>query len=456
MKRITYILFLVLLLFSACSKKNKKIKLSGQIKNSRDYNILTINNGVNTDTITLNKEGAFKSVFKYATGYYFLQYANKSIPVFLQQGEKVTVTADANNFENSLQVTSKETAEINNYLVKKYNHNRKILDALGGYQSLFLYSEKRFIATMDSLKDSNLKLMKTFNLSNNFVAYERKNIRYNYLSVLVEYPEKYRRWQYRPDYEPTAIFQKRFQNLTFNNEEAYKMFPAYKMLVLNKFQQKYFKKLPNSKQVVVEIHQSKIEPFPNDFAYMLYFKMKHKATETIGMEKILLEDIGKLTKSKRVLSWLEEQKVLNILSLEGQLSPDFNFESIIGKNVKLSNLRGKVVYIDVWATWCGECRKEFSHLKKVEALYHNSDVAFVGLSLDKDKNKWREMVNQFQLKGIQVIADKAWMSDFVLAYQFGAIPRFILIDKQGYVVNADAPRPSNPNLIKLLDNLLKK
>ncbi len=455
MKRIIYILFLMLFLFSACGKKNKKIKLSGQIKNSRGYNMLIINDGVNSDTITLNEDGTFKAVFKKVTGYYFLQYASNSIPVFLQQGDKITITANAGDFENTLHVTSEETSSINHYMIKKYQYNREKLNALGDYQSLFLYREKQLLATMDTLKNNSLKLLENSDLPNDFVAFERKNIRYNYLLVLAKYPEKYRLWQYRPDYKPSLVFQKRFQNLTFNNDADYKMFPAYKKLVLNKFQQKYFNSLPNSEQVVKEIYQSKIEVLPNDFANVLYLKMKQKSTITKGMEAILLADIRTLTKSNRVLGWIEEQKLLNSLSLEGQLSPDFNFESSTGKKVRLSSLRGKVVYIDVWATWCGECRKEFFHLKKVEALYRHSNVAFVGLSLDKDEDKWRKMVKQSQLKGVQVIADKAWASDFVLAYQFGTIPHFILIDKRGYVVNADAPRPSNPNLMKLLDKLLK-
>ncbi|MFD2556259.1 TlpA family protein disulfide reductase [Sphingobacterium tabacisoli] len=142
---------------------------------------------------------------------------------------------------------------------------------------------------------------------------------------------------------------------------------------------------------------------------------------------------------------------------KGKPSPDFNFENIEGGQSKLSDLRGKYVYIDVWATWCGPCKMEIPHLIKLEKELHGKNITFVSLSLDdqKDKQKWKDYVAEKQLGGVQVISDKAFDTDFVQLYNINAIPRFILLDPEGNVVSPNANRPSDPKLREELLGLLQ-
>lgn len=143
--------------------------------------------------------------------------------------------------------------------------------------------------------------------------------------------------------------------------------------------------------------------------------------------------------------------------VEGTSAPSFDYENHKGGKTKLEDLRGKYVYIDVWATWCGPCRAEIPHLKKVEEKYHGKNIEFVSISVDTDKDydKWKKFVTEKQLGGIQLFADKNWNSDFIKAFGINSIPRFLLIDPNGNVVKADAPRPSSPLLVELLDGLVK-
>ena len=101
-------------------------------------------------------------------------------------------------------------------------------------------------------------------------------------------------------------------------------------------------------------------------------------------------------------------------------------------------------------------KREIPFLKQVESEYHDKDIAFVSLSVDEQKNKekWKTFVDEQDLGGIQIMADKDWNSDFIRSYSITGIPRFILLDREGNIIDADAPRPSNPALIQLLEEYI--
>ena len=141
---------------------------------------------------------------------------------------------------------------------------------------------------------------------------------------------------------------------------------------------------------------------------------------------------------------------------KGQPSPKFeNYENFKGATTSLDDFKGKYVYVDVWATWCGPCKREIPSLKEVEKKYHGKNIEFVSISVDnvKDHDAWKKMVEDMELKGVQLFADKAWESQFVQDYLIKGIPRFILIDTEGNIVNSNAPRPSSEKLIELFNEL---
>jgi thiol-disulfide isomerase/thioredoxin len=144
---------------------------------------------------------------------------------------------------------------------------------------------------------------------------------------------------------------------------------------------------------------------------------------------------------------------------QGQTAIDFKFVDKTGKETALSDLKGKVVYIDIWATWCGPCRKEFPFLKKLEAEYHgNENMVFMGINVDvtKDKQKWLNFLEKEQLPGLQVFAGDAANTALMKPYKVSGIPRFILVGKDGKLIFADAPRPSSDEIKTILNSALKK
>uniref|UniRef100_UPI0039A49D41 TlpA family protein disulfide reductase n=1 Tax=Ornithobacterium rhinotracheale TaxID=28251 RepID=UPI0039A49D41 len=140
----------------------------------------------------------------------------------------------------------------------------------------------------------------------------------------------------------------------------------------------------------------------------------------------------------------------------GKPAPQFTLPSIDGKKVSLSDLKGKPVYVDIWATWCGPCKAEIPSLKNLEEKYGDK-IHFVSLSVDEPntKEKWIEFVKEKDLKGIQIMSENDWRNDFVQALEVKGIPRFVLIDAQGNIVNPDAPRPSASNIEETLNALIK-
>lgn len=199
---------------------------------------------------------------------------------------------------------------------------------------------------------------------------------------------------------------------------------------------------------------SLIESIPNPTLKGQYFLAYAERLKSMEDYLVLLE------KNKANLV-LEEQKQ-RASAIEAKLAetkagvPAFNFSfaDVNGKATGLSDLRGKVVLLDLWATWCGPCRAEEPHWEKLNEEYKDKAVAFVGISTDQDKAKWVEYVKEKNAKGIQLHAGPS--NPLSEAYKVNAIPRYILIDKKGNLITADSPRPSDPKLRELLDTWIKK
>lgn len=141
---------------------------------------------------------------------------------------------------------------------------------------------------------------------------------------------------------------------------------------------------------------------------------------------------------------------------EGAPAYNFTYPDMEGKMVSLTDFKGKVVLVDVWATWCGPCKREIPSLKKLEADLHGKDVVVVSVSLDvkKDFDKWKTFVKDNELTGVHLFAD-GW-SKIVKDYKIKGIPRFMLFDKNGNIVKVDAPRPSEPALKEMILQQLAK
>lgn len=142
----------------------------------------------------------------------------------------------------------------------------------------------------------------------------------------------------------------------------------------------------------------------------------------------------------------------------GNPAIDFTFPDSNGKKHSLSDFKGKVVVVDVWATWCGPCMKEVPYLQKLEQELAGKDVVFIGVSRDseKDMEKWKNTLKEKEMDGIQLFAGQGEAGQsFGAAYQITTIPRFMVFDQAGKIVSVNAPRPSDPALKQMILGLLQ-
>jgi len=190
----------------------------------------------------------------------------------------------------------------------------------------------------------------------------------------------------------------------------------------------------------------------------------YKANKDIDTSIInqLTKDIDPMLNSYK--SYLAESLSLKEILSVGTPSPVFeDYENYKGGKTSLSDLKGKYVYVDVWATWCGPCKAEIPSLKELEKKYQGKSIHFVSISIDDDRSHggswdkahedWKAMVADKELSGIQLFAPNGWQSQFAVDYKIKGIPRFILIDPNGNVVTPDAPRPSDTSLTELFTSL---
>jgi len=414
------------------TNKNKELTL-----NSRDRSI--------KEVIKLADDGSFSDTLYLDTNTYILFDGKNRVLLYLEKGNNINISFDTNDFENTIAILGKGSA-INNYLLTKEKIGKEII---GSGTEVYLLGEKDYKTKFRKLKSTLEELIKAEkNISNNFKIKELRNINYAYLNKLNIYEMYHAHFAKMPEFKISEDFLSDLDNLDFTNEEDFIFSSDYKNLI----------ELAKRDSIPEDIAFLKVVgDIPNETIKnsLLFDNARYGITYTDDIETFYNTFISNSTNIENNKQITNSYKKLKTVS-KGQPSPKFkNYENFAGGTTSLDDLKGKFVYVDVWATWCGPCKREIPYLKELEGKYRGKKIEFVSISVDKsaDHDKWQKMVKEKELKGIQLFSDKDWDSDFVKEYLIKGIPRFILIDPNGNIVNSNAPRPSDSKLIDLFNEL---
>lgn len=463
----------------SCTQPNKATfaKISGTIKNVQqtEMRVVGMADGKRiSKIIPVNEDGSFSDTLNISSGKFLLLVNGPnpakarvagdteprkeifSLKSYFEAGSETNFDLDAANFYGSLKMSGDYAA------YTMYNYNKDVLKndlkPSNGHKELYSKDETSFKKQIKKLKNENDALLAASDIVvDGFKEEESRLINYEYLLSLSSYEKNHAYYSENNEFKVEDGFLAELDEISYSNAVEFKNLAPYRSLV-------FFNLEDQTNKMVEE------GGIPKDIAMIRVTG----SIEDEGLKNQLLggRASGLMGKSKDITSFYNEfmkystdernnaritalYNKLNILA-KGSPSPKFeNYENFAGGTTSLDDLKGKYVYIDMWATWCGPCKGEIPYLKKVEKLYHGKNIEFVSISVDKqkDRQKWLDMVKNMELGGVQLLADKDAKSQFYQDYAITGIPRFILLDPKGNIVNVDAPRPSNKELIDLFDSL---
>jgi thiol-disulfide isomerase/thioredoxin len=229
-------------------------------------------------------------------------------------------------------------------------------------------------------------------------------------------------------------------NKCFNEIDSLKQVSSNDSLILLATERKNAAVASLNQYVKKEIENSS---FP---AYSLFLLgMSARSLVKADFEKIMNETVQKfpahasLSKLKTTYDKQQRERAeiaagANSSSWIGKQAPAFTMNDMNNKPVSLSDFKGKYVLVDFWASWCGPCRMENPNVVKAYQKYKDKNFTILGVSLDKDKDKWVEAILADGLNWMHVSDLQFWNSQAVKVFHFDGIPYNVLIDPNGKII----------------------
>lgn len=138
---------------------------------------------------------------------------------------------------------------------------------------------------------------------------------------------------------------------------------------------------------------------------------------------------------------------------QGQLAEEIVLPTVTGDSIRLSSLKGKVVLLDFWASWCGPCRTANKGLIKLYPKFKEKGFEIFSVSLDNDKEDWIKAIKKDKVTWLQVIDPGGWETLTAVNWRIEALPTSFLIDKEGRLIAMDL---EGKDLEKALKQLIDK
>ena len=444
-KSLTVLFFIIVCFFSATAGKNNKVHLYGKL--------LHFNNAVQIEDISEyqylfptpeeriivpDDSGYFNITFEILRPKYYRIGRNI---LYLQSGFDISVIID---YEDASKAAFSGTGSVLcNYLADTP------FPKMGSYLDAGMNSKLTPEGTLDFIVDESIKRRRVLDslkdIPIEFRQLENARIRadiinscfsgYNYLN---EHINEASQKDYKKKYRLLAPLLIKKYAQDFINPEYLKLV-VYRNIVSHLIKD-YPSTTNNSMDAVKD--------------WVLMVKLVDEMKASVSKDSILayrakIKEIGSLNYRSSANLVLK-----NLVKFgNGDYAENFIAIDINGNKVSLNNLKGKVIYVDIWATWCIPClTREMPAFELLKDLYKsNPDIVFLSLSIDDDLAKWKKNVFARKSTGLQWIANRIKLAP----YNIVSIPRTLLIDKKFRLVSLLGPLPSSSNITQVIDSLLK-
>ena len=455
MKKIILVLFIFVCASSVAQTNDQYAIISGNIKNNQEKNITVfIYDHSFEKEVKIDSLGNFSdTLFIKTSGYYFFKVGKSFTSIFLKNGYNLKMTMDAAEFNKSLQFKG-NGADVNDFTRARSSLKGKLV---GDAKDYFVVPLVDFIKKIGNTRDSLALLLNQSGLNAADKRIQQIIIQYDYLLTYNNYRKFY---LFHTKAEPVLPddYLKPVKTMNLDDEEAFTYSNEYRLLIIENY---YYKEKELTKQ---DSNFSMINYIENYIKGIKSEKIKNQLVN-LQFRKINNSNKNLDADYKKIMSLLTDEYLKKDLlrrygvaksNENGKAIADFSYENYNGGKTNLSDLKGKYVYVEVWATWCGPCIKEMPELKKLIAEFKDKNIVFVSISVDEKNNyqNWRKVIAEKQVGGIQLLSDKQLDADFMKFFGVSLLPRSILLGPDGKLVSTAAPRPSNPGTRLYLNNLL--
>lgn len=416
MKTKAILTIVIATLLFACTKTDPKlVTITGKITNKIGTSVTFFNQDTSYFT-TINKDGSFNITFSLDSSVYLnFDHGVEQTAMYVKPGDNIDLSIDTKHFDETINY---QGSPASSFLAKKYLW-RETTNFYG--EAYYLGSSNEYKASLDKYKLSlfdELREVKDSSFIKNEMSKIEKDIA-SYVSKREKFQEEL--VDYGKDVR-IFLMQRNELDKRYDRENAIDSL--------------------NSREYTVMLNA--------------YYDTLNYLLSKVTNDNYVKEVKKNAEKNKR---WLRDKKYnTDNMPKEGEPAIDFTYSDKDGTEFSLSTFKGKLVYVDVWATWCGPCIGEIPALQKLEHEYQGKNVSFISISIDEDKDAWLKMVNEKELGGIQLWAGNLWGSDSIEGitknYAIYNIPRYMLFSLNGTVISTNAPRPSSSAIRSLLDSNL--
>ena len=389
---------------------------------------------------------------KIPTGVYWFKLGSINQKLFFGNNDSLFLKIRSTDRSSQIITTGNRTAE-NEYL-------RNGRDGVDGGDIWYLENRgyemtpKAYANAVVKLWESNVEWIDNFKTADNlkpaddFIALQKKLTSLSYLRLLDNrYPQWFR--MYHPnetlDY-PKSV--DAIRNTVSYNDSTLLGYAEYRSNITDYLQQKH--KLSRFNDTAYLAKLSTVLPAGNVRDYLIYNKLKEaigKTRDSSRREMLITTFVPMISQSKIQQQILGQHLLLKSLG-RGKPAPDFTSTALNKDTFSLKNFLGKFVVIDVWATWCQPCQVQSPMFDQLAEQYTNQNVAFVALSIDDNKWAWENQASEKISRVVQLHSNDKNL--FGQAYGIEYIPRYILLDADGKIINAQMPEPGNPLFEEIL------